>query len=205
MKTILHLCADIGSDSKPYKEAGYEVILVGSAVGVENYHPPKGVHGIIANPPCTHFSIARTRAATPRDLREGMRLVKECLRIIWECQYDLEPGKLKTSLEWWAIENPMTGLLHNFLGKPAFTYCPSDYGADFTKRTALWGKFNPPQKPFFLANKIVGNSLASGKGKEAKTAIMQYKGTIAEKRIQQMHERSKVYEPFAKAFFYANP
>ena len=60
MKTILHLCADRGSDSKPYRDAGYEVICVGQKIGVENYHPPKGVYGVIANPPCTMFSIART-------------------------------------------------------------------------------------------------------------------------------------------------
>jgi hypothetical protein len=53
-KTILHLCADIGSDSQPYRDAGYNVILVGSDIGVENYHPPKDVYGIIANPPCTN-------------------------------------------------------------------------------------------------------------------------------------------------------
>lgn len=49
MKTILHLCADIGSDSKPYKDNNdYNVILVGSDIGVENYHPPNNVYGIIS-------------------------------------------------------------------------------------------------------------------------------------------------------------
>ena len=65
MRTILHLCADTGSDTKPYKDAGYNVILVGSDIGVENYHPPKNVWGIIANPVCTEFSIARD--GKPRD------------------------------------------------------------------------------------------------------------------------------------------
>lgn len=37
MKTILHLCADTGSDSKPWKDAGYNVILVGKNIGVERY------------------------------------------------------------------------------------------------------------------------------------------------------------------------
>ena len=55
MKTILHLCADTGSDSKIWKDNGYNVILVGSDIGVENYHPPKDVYGIIANPVCTGF------------------------------------------------------------------------------------------------------------------------------------------------------
>lgn len=42
-KTIIHACADTGSDSKPWKDAGYNVILVGKNIGVENYHPPKDV------------------------------------------------------------------------------------------------------------------------------------------------------------------
>jgi hypothetical protein len=38
MKTILHLCADLGSDSRPYQLAnGYKVILIGKDIGVENY------------------------------------------------------------------------------------------------------------------------------------------------------------------------
>lgn len=48
MKTILHLCADTGSDTMPYqKHSDYEVILVGSGIGVENYHPPKSGAGRI--------------------------------------------------------------------------------------------------------------------------------------------------------------
>jgi len=38
-KIILHLCADIGSDTFPYKENGYDVRLVGSDIGVERHHP----------------------------------------------------------------------------------------------------------------------------------------------------------------------
>lgn len=203
VKTILHLCADIGSDSQPYRDADYNVILVGSAIGVENYHPPKDVYGIIANPPCTMFSIARTVAKSPRDLREGMRLVKECLRIIWECQYDLGEGTRKSNLAFWVIENPATGILKYFLGNPAYQYCPSEFGAPFTKRTALWGYFNPPKKPFFLMNPLKNKSLASGRG-EFGNPIFKYKGTFEEKREAQMHDRSRVYEPFARAFFEVN-
>lgn len=47
-KIILHLCADTGSDTKPYKDNGYEVIRIGKDIGVENYHPPKNVYGVIA-------------------------------------------------------------------------------------------------------------------------------------------------------------
>ena len=101
-KIILHLCADIGSDSQPYKNAGYDVKCIGKNIGVENYHPPKNVYGIIANPPCTEFSFARTNSKNPRDMQKGMDLVYHCLRIIWEAQYNLEtPLAKKTTLQFW--------------------------------------------------------------------------------------------------------
>lgn len=146
-KIIIHLCADIGSDSQPYRDAGYEVICVGKDNGgVEAFNPPENVYGIIANPPCTHFSIAKMRTSkVQRDLNEGMRLVKECQRIIWACliRQHQEPSRTMP-LKFWVIENPATGFLRWFLGKPTFEYCPSEFGSNFTKRTALWGCFTPP-------------------------------------------------------------
>ena len=60
VKTILHLCADIGSDSYPYQlDPNYEVIKIGKEIGVENYNPDREIHGIIANPVCTEFSTAK--------------------------------------------------------------------------------------------------------------------------------------------------
>ena len=128
--------------------------MVGRDIGVENYHPPENVYGIIANPPCTMFSVARTNAKTPRDFIEGMRLVKECLRIIWECQYPTKGHRLKSNLKFWVIENPATGALKNFLGNPNYTYSPHEFGADFSKKTALWGLFNKPNKPYPNAPKL---------------------------------------------------
>jgi hypothetical protein len=135
-KVILHLCADTGSDTKPYSDdPNYEVRLIGSKIGVENYHPPKNVYGIIANPPCTHFSAVRTSAKLPRDEVEGLRLVKECQRIISEC-----------NPVFWVIENPATGRLKKYLGSPKFVYQPWEFGSPWTKKTALWGNFNAPKK-----------------------------------------------------------
>lgn len=135
-KIILHLCADTGSDSKPYQDNGYEVILVGSKIGVENYHPPKNVYGIIANPVCTEFSIA-TGFHKQGDYEKGLFLVRECQRIISEC----DPV-------FWVIENPATGRLKDFLGEPVMTYEPWHFGSPWTKRTALWGKFNKPERAY---------------------------------------------------------
>jgi len=192
-KIILHLCADIGSDTKPYKDAGYDVRLIGSSIGIENYHPPKNVYGIIANPPCTMFSIARQRAATPRDLREGMRLVKECLRIIWECQYDTPQNKLICPLKFWVIENPATGMLKYFLGRPTFQYSPHEFGADFMKRTALWGMFNEPKKDFWT------NQIGTGRSSSDVITPMNTRN-----RYDRMNARSMCYPGFAKAFFIVN-
>ena len=136
MKTILHLCADIGSDSEPYRKAGYNVICVGKDIGVENYHPPEDVYGVIANPPCTEFSTARSNGRS-RHNDIGMILVKECQRIIQKA----EP-------KFWVIENPATGDLKRFLGKTTYQYQPWWFGSPWTKRTALWGKFNIPKRVY---------------------------------------------------------
>lgn len=192
-RIILHLCADIGSDTKPYRDAGYDVRLVGSDIGVENYHPPDNVYGIIANPPCTHFSVARSRAKTPRDFVEGMRPVKECLRIIWECQYPTSNNRTKSNLKFWVIENPATGALKNFLGNPAFAYSPHEFGADYTKRTALWGLFTPPIKPYPNAPMLKNRHM------NAVITPMTHRN-----KYDRMNARSMCYEGFAKAFYEAN-
>lgn len=142
-KTILHLCADTGSDTKPYRDAGYDVVLVGSDIGVENYTPPKNVHGIIANPVCTEFSFARegylfgTKEKQKPDPEQGMFLVKECQRIIEQAKP-----------HFWVIENPARGGLREYLGEPTYKYQPWWYGSPWTKETALWGSFNIPPRRY---------------------------------------------------------
>ena len=189
-KIILHLCAKMGSDSLPYKENGYDVRIIGEDIGVENYNPPENVYGIIANPPCAMFSLARSKAKIPRDLREGMRLVKECLRIIWECQYDLKGDQRKSNIKFWVLENPESGFLKWFLGEPIFQYCQSEYGSVVTKKTALWGMFNLPIRP------ILFNPLPRGHKLGSKYEPKQNRFNI--------QERSKCPYNFAKAFFEVN-
>lgn len=136
-KVILHLCADIGSDSRFYDLSDdYEVIRIGAEIGVENYMPPANVHGVIANPPCTDLSRARI-GGKARDIDKGMFLVNHCLRIIDEC-----------NPVWWVLENPATGALRTRLGAPKYEYQPWQYGSPWTKKTALWGNFNAPEPLF---------------------------------------------------------
>ena len=97
-KLILDLCGGTGSWSKPYKDNGYKVINVTlPEYDVRCYEPPEDVYGILAAPPCTQFSFARTHAKLPRNLRGGMEIVNACLRIIWECQYRLDKDTQKYS------------------------------------------------------------------------------------------------------------
>lgn len=137
MKIILHLCADIGSDSRYYQLDGrYTVIKVGEDIGVENFNPPDNVHGIIANPVCTEFSTAKG-FHKDNNIDAGMFLVNHCMRIID-----------KSNPVWWVLENPAMGKLKDVIGKPAHVYQPWEYGSPYTKKTALWGSFNMP-KPLY--------------------------------------------------------
>jgi hypothetical protein len=195
-KLILHLCADIGSDSKPYQDAGYEVICVGEKTDVRTYTPPDNVYGIIANPPCTMFSFCRTNAKKPRDLRQGMELVQACLRIIWECQYRTKSDLQKFSpLKFWALENPNRGMLKYFLGKPAFVYSPDEFGDTYRKETALWGMFNEPKKTTAPKKGLTKFDLL-----KTKEIHPEYYG-----KLTRTERRSVCSAKFAQAFYEANP
>ena len=146
-KIILDLCGGTGSWSKYYKDNGYDVrVITLPDYNVLTYEPPKNVYGILAAPPCTMFSIVRNdkTAKKPRDLKGGMEIVNACLRIIHTCLYD--NFRVGQGLKFWALENPASGYLKRFLGKPAMIFEPYEYGDPYTKKTALWGEFKEPKK-----------------------------------------------------------
>lgn len=200
MKTILHLCADIGSDSKPYRDAGYNVICVGQKIGVENFTYSYPVHGVIANPVCTEFSIAQGFHKSG-NYEKGMFLVNECLRIIKQC-----------NPTFWVIENPASGRLKDFLGCPTFTYEPWEFGSPWTKKTALWGKFNIPMKKYQHWSEVPKNPNLYVRPTRGKPS-MAFLHKSAKKHIREfdcfeveddMSFRSLCSQNFAKAFFEAN-
>jgi hypothetical protein len=206
MKVILHLCADIGSDSKPYADNGYNVILVGKDIGVENFQPPKNVYGVIANPVCTEFSTARTGGKS-RDLDIGMVLVNHCRRIISEC-----------NPHFWVIENPARGDLKKFLGTPDYVYQPWWFGSPWTKQTALWGKFNIPERKFYNWDDVPKNDKLyvrlNGNRASEKPPMYQFNKTairhipefhcFADKVKDNMSLRSLCSQNFAREFFKVN-
>ena len=162
-KIILDLCGGTGSWSKPYKDAGYTVYNLTLPdcdlrtdielyedkifIGHDTYLPIKDIYGILAAPPCTMFSFARTTAIKPRDFTQGLELVNICQKIIqWV--------RLYGNLKFWAMENP-TGYLRQFIGKPYLQIQPFEYGDPYAKKTDLWGYFNQPKKkPIVLSEEI---------------------------------------------------
>lgn len=154
-KIILDLCGGTGAWTAPYVAAGYDVRvitlngmpLMGGGTGdIREYNPLANVYGILAAPPCTQFSFARTNALKPRNFATGMEIVTACLNIIWRCQSRTEGKCPKTPyLKFWALENPF-GMLTWFLGKPALIWEPFEYGDRSRKKTCLWGFFNKPKK-----------------------------------------------------------
>ena len=202
IKTILHLCADTGSDSWFYRTDGYEVILIGSDIGVENYTPDREIYGIFANPVCTEFSTARSDGKA-RNPEEGMVLVRECQRIIEQA-----------NPEFWVIENPAKGVLKNYLGTPTYEYEPWWYGSPWTKRTALWGKFNIPERQYYTwedVPKIPELYVRPGRPKPS-LAFMHKSSYYLIPEFQHlpvpqsdMELRSICSQKFAEAFFEVNP
>jgi len=166
-KIILDLCGGTGSWSKPYKDNGYEVFnltLPDYDVTRPQQLPPEvleaissgSVYGILAAPPCTMFSDARTNAKTPRDLVGGWKVVEACLYIIRQCMFKTTSDQQKYSpLKFWALENPWYGRLKWFLGNPPFVFSPWEFGDNYKKKTAIWGYFNEPVKTFTKAEQVM--------------------------------------------------
>ena len=214
-KIILDLCGGTGAWSESYRKAGYDVrniilpkynILATKITEDEiifrkdhndNYRwrtLKKDIYGILAAPPCTMFSVARTVGKKPRDLREGMELVIACLKIIWECQYKVEnTNQRKSSLKFWALENPKS-LLEWFLGKPSFQFQPYEFGDNYSKKTCLWGNFNEPKRLILI------NPPPKGKTMKHLVEPMTFKRDF--KKMAEI--RSITPKGFAEAFFDSN-
>lgn len=181
---ILDLCAGSGSWSAPYVEAGYTVFRVTlPELDVRTFIPPRNVWGVLAAPPCDQFSIARNgHPQRARDYVRGMACVNACLRIIQQA-----------APKWWALENP-TGLLSRWLGTPRDVFEPCDFGDPWTKRTALWGRFQLPRRGPFVPP-LGGGPFCSVCDPERRKTTW----------CSNVAHRAKTAPGFARAFYEANP
>lgn len=186
MPTILSLCDITGNWSRPYEEAGYEVIRVDLQAGQDVRllkHLGRPIHGILAAPPCTVFCKASAwmwAAMDEAKVIDGLGVVDACLRAV----AIYRPT-------WWVLENP-SGRLKRYLGDPAFRFQPNQFGDPWLKHTCLWGHFTPPT-PLF-----------SPQARKVVTATM---GDVTTKKFGSGNKNGRAATPpgFSQAFFEANP
>jgi hypothetical protein len=129
-----------------------------------------------------------------------MEVVKACLDIIWECQY-----QNSFYLKFWSIENP-AGHLQRFLGQPAFKFQPYDFGDRYSKQTYIWGMFNEPKRDTVNAwnNKLLGEEVLRSRNNTRKLPEIP-KDYIQDGKMKPIQIRRSITPPgFAKAFFEVN-
>jgi len=139
---LLELFAGTGSIGKAFRELGWDVISLDvdpksgadiiSDILAWDYRAYESGYfdAVWASPVCTHYSIARTTALTPRNLLWADSLVRRTLEII---EY-FEPKV-------WGFENPASGLLKSRdvvagIHYKDITYCM--YGYPYKKWTRIW-------------------------------------------------------------------
>lgn len=212
MKTILSLFDYSGEWSRPYREAGYETILVDIKHGKRTHvftgegmtrvisvsvgHPELfdllakfgPYHGILAAPPCTDFAVSGAQYWPEKDAdgrtSASIELVRETLDLI-----------RAFSPAWWALENPV-GRLNRMVPELAeygpWYFQPHWFGDPWTKKTGLWGTFNralPRSDVDPIRFNTQGSWTQSLGGKSERTKEL----------------RSMTPKGFARAFFQANP
>lgn len=183
VRTILSLFDHSGNWSCPYRQAGYNVVQLDLKLGndvrlLKVTDLPKSVHGILAAPPCTIFAVSGARwweRKGQQALLDGLALVDAVYRIV-----------SLTKPAWWVLENPV-GRLKHYIGDPVMYFNPCDYGDPYTKKTGLWGDFNPAM-PLNVVEPTEGSKM--------------HLLPPGEKR-QEL--RSITPPGFARAFFEANP
>ena len=138
---LLELFSGTGSVGRSFRARGWEVFsvdidanakptLVANVLDLQWDALPPDVDCIWASPPCTHYSRARTKAKTPRDLEGSDAIVQKVLDIVD-----------RYAAPSWFMENPESGLLKGravVAGLPfrVVDYCK--YGKPYRKRTAIW-------------------------------------------------------------------
>ena len=199
---ILDLCGGTGSWSKPYAKAGYDVRIIDPQVWLEDDYgtgdvrlfkkPNETIRGILAAPPCTHFSSSGARwwkQKGKKPLLEGLSVVDACLRIIYA-----------TQPKWWVMENPV-GRLRHYIGKPKCTFQPYEYGDAYSKRTCLWGNFNMPKPTNIVKPKMIEGVAKDGRVKRESVINRQ---TLQMSANERARVRSITPKGFVNAFYKEN-
>lgn len=201
-KIILSLFDATGNWSEPYRRAGYTVIQQDIQHGADifadtlpdaNIWRAEGIraHGILAAVPCTDFAASGARwwaskqGATinyegPVSFQDRLEYFSAMVLAVLVIIEWLQP-------RWWAIENPV-GRIQKIvpeIGPCRLWFQPCDYGDPYTKKTGLWGQFNP---------NLPRNPVQPTQGSKMHRMSSAWKA-----------KRSETPRGFAQAFFQANP
>lgn len=211
-KVIISLFDESGEISKPWRDAGYDVRQYDIKLGddllkyvpmaeiIELKESGKKVVGVIAQPPCTTFTVSGTRWWKERHDKHDRAMVNKMFGP-FAAEYFSKPKEYTKALvsvvdlivgetepEFWAMENPV-GRIASELGLPKYSlyFHPHNYGDTYTKQTMLWGKFN--------------QDLPTANVHPSQGSLMHKLWSTAEKKGG---ARSITPEGFAYAFFVAN-
>lgn len=188
-KTVISLFDASGEWSKPWAEAGFNVVTydLQSGQDIKDFdaatlleeHGNDNIWAILAAPPCTDFASSGAQYWAKKDAdgrtEESNELVRQVLRTV---------ELFRPAV--WAMENPVGRMAKlNKLPPAQLTFQPNVYGDPYTKKTLLWGNFNNklPQAPVEPTEGSKITEKISGGNKYA---------------------RSLTPEGFAYAFFMAN-
>lgn len=202
-KVIISLFDYSGNWSRPYREAGYQVITLDIKTGqcIFDYVIPWAmdlhaegikVHGILAAVPCTEFTSAGAWTWKSKWTKPAIYQGKN---VEFDNVVDEAVGMVLATLavvelldpEWWTIENPRGRIkeLVPEIGPLAMTFQPHHYGDPYKKFTCLYGNFNTSLK---------------------RREVEPTEGSLTDRTNGSQKERRSVTPMgFARAFFNANP
>ncbi|MEI7464440.1 MAG: PLxRFG domain-containing protein [Burkholderiales bacterium] len=187
-RTVISLFDASGVLAKPWVEAGYNVVTYDlqtgddinefSAENLLEQHGNDEVWAILAQPPCTDFASSGAQFWKKKDEDGRTEASNELVRQVLRTVELFRPPV-------WVMENPVGRIAKlNNLPKPTLTFDPWNFGDPYTKRTLLWGNFDP-NLPTAMVEPVEGSKII-GMSSSAK------------------YERSLTSEPFAYAMFMAN-
>jgi ribosomal protein S18 acetylase RimI-like enzyme len=153
-RTILSLFDASGEWSKPWRDAGYNVLTFDIQTGedindfsaeflMDEGLADANIWGILAAPPCTDFASSGAQYWAKKDAKGQTEISNELVRQVLRSVEFLQP-------KIWALENPVGRIAKlNNLPPAHLTFDPNMYGDPYTKKTLLWGNFdnNLPTAP----------------------------------------------------------
>ncbi len=164
MKTLLSIFDHSGIWSKPYKEAGWNVIQHDIKLGVDIFEDTipaaiqdavdgNKVNGILSAGPCTDFAASGARWWADKEFQPADYNSKD---VAFDSTVEMSVYFVLATLfivelfdpEFWAFENPVgrvNSLIPDMAAYGPRYFQPYWYGNPYSKKTGLWGKFNFPE------------------------------------------------------------